>query len=1563
MSSNYQKTGLEIAVIGMAGRFPGAKNVEQFWENLKNGIESIGFFSKDELIAAGISSSLLDNPNYVKSVGGLLDNIECFDADFFGYSTAESELMDPQARLFLECAWHALEHAGYDPFSYDKLIGIYAGASNNVNWEVRSMPSENASILGDVGTNLLVDRDHLCTRVSYNFNLKGPGVTVKTGCSTSLVAVHMACQSILNGECDIALAGGVNVNRFEKKGYLYQEGGIFSPSGHCGAFDENSLGTAGGDGVALVVLKRLEDAIDDRDTIHAVIKGSAINNDGLRKAGFTAPSVDGQCEVICDALQIAGVDPETITYVETHGTGTPVGDPIEFEALTLAFNTPKKHYCLIGSVKTNVGHLDSAAGVTGLIKTILQLKHKLIVPSLHFRTPNQRIDFENSPFIVNTELFEWKNNGQPLRAGVSAFGVGGTNAHAILEEWTGDRRQKTEDRRQRTDEREYRLILLSAKTQPALDRVTENLAGYLKENKDTHLADAAYTLQVGRRALPYRRMAVCPDVDSAIDALSSPGSSKARTFCTKEEKKSVIFMFPGLGAEYVDMGLGLYQTEPVFREEMNHCFDILDSIVEYDTKAILYPGETGNGNSKASPGLHQPELVQPLLFIFEYALARLLMHWGIKPHAMIGYSFGEYAAACLAGVFSLEDALKVMAARGKLIGKLPTGTMLSVPLSSEDLKPFITGELSIAVDNGPSCIVSGPDQALEVLQNELKKERCLCIPLPNSHAIHSPMMNPILKDFETHLKEISLNNPQIPYISNITGEWITVRDATNPGYWTTHLKETVRFADGIKRLMKESNPIFIEIGPGRDLSTLLVRHKEEDDNSGYRAVSLIKPAQDNTPDVYYFFNKLGQLWIYGVNIDWKEFYKGEQRFRIPLPLYPFEGRRYWIDIDPFKARETIMRNSLAAKKKDMADWLYTQQWHRTTLIESGDDSPSQIRWLLFIDDSPLCNRLVKRLEDDNHHVVAVKVGESFRQLKPGEYTVNPGTPGDYDNLFKTLAESGKAPNNIAHLWCLPGSRNQKPDMESPDPVLELGLFSLLDIAWAIGKTNISEKIQLGVITGNMQFVNGEEELYPEKAAMLGPAKIIPVEYPNISCRSIDIIDPGENKGKIEFIIENLLREFSLEFEDQPVIAYRGTCRWQESYEQIASNIDKNLPKETRLKERGVYLVTGGFGGMGFVLAEHLVNTLNAKLILVDILTPPTGERLDTWLYSDERKKDIEDKKQKIKEWESRGAEILVHDMDVSDYPGMKQVISQAEKCFGQINGVIHTAGLIDYAGVIQRRTREMTKNLLAAKIKGTLVLDELLSHHELDFMVLFSSAGNVLYKAKFAQVGYNAGHEFMDIFSYYKQQQGQYTVTIDWNDWTEVGMGVRASQKLNPDSSSLSDNSSGKEKIFSISPAEGINVFRRILEKNVSRVVVSPRDLQQIIEFIGNPVREITQTDSFDGTIQETDKVYERPQISTDYVPPSDELEQLITDIWEKIFGFKKIGIMDDWFELGGDSLTVIQLISRVKEVYPVEISVNVFFANPTIAGLAEMIKELLYEKVRSLSEEELEALTGQDIL
>jgi len=908
------ETGLEVAVIGMTVRFPGAKNIEEFWKNIRNGVESIAFFAEEELLAEGIKPDQLHNPDYVKCGGGLLENKEYFDASFFGYSAVEAEMMDPQLRIFHECSWHALEHAGYDPFSYDGLIGLYAGASFNIFWEAAAFIAGRVDVLGAFATGLLIDRDYLCTRVSYTLNLKGPSVVVKTACSTSLVAVHMACQAILNGECDIALAGGVTITRLSKAGYLYMEDMIASLDGHCRVFDARANGTLPGDGIGIVVLKRLQDAIDEGDAIYAIIKGTAINNDGIRKAGYTAPSITGQCEVIQDALHLAEVNPETISYVECHGTGTVVGDPIEIEALKRAFNTDKKRFCAIGSVKSNLGHLDSAAGVVSLIKTILALKHKLIPPSLHFETPNPKIDFENSPFYVNNRLIEWKPNGHPLRAGVSSFGIGGTNAHMVLEEWPDE--QNTGQKTQSEENRAHQLLLLSAKTKNALERLSENLVIHLKENPGINLADAAYTLKVGRRVFPHRRMVVSATVNEAIEALSTTDSGRVRSSYTKDEKKSPIFMFAGLGSQYVNMGLGLYQEVPYFREEMDRCLNILKSLLEFDIKQILYPSSVVSVSKNKE--INQTQIGQLVVFIFEYALAKLLMQWGIKPHAMIGYSLGEYTAACIAGAFSLEDVLKLLVTRGRLISSIPTGTMLSVPLPAQQLKPYLTGELTIAIDNGPSCIIAGAEKVLDKFQGLLKEKRYLCMRLPNSHAIHSKMMCPILKEFEKNFRYIKRNKPQIPYISNLTGQWITVEEVTTPSYWSQHMREMVRFSDGIKQLLKEPNPIFIEIGPGRDLSTLLVRHKEENPETlGLGAVNLIRSQQQEVPDDYYLLRKVGQLWLYGLKIDWEAFCREEKSKRIPLPLYPFENRRYWFEGNPFQARiERKRQNSLPTRSKE-----------------------------------------------------------------------------------------------------------------------------------------------------------------------------------------------------------------------------------------------------------------------------------------------------------------------------------------------------------------------------------------------------------------------------------------------------------------------------------------------------------------------------------------------------------------------------------------------------------------------------------------------------------------------
>jgi amino acid adenylation domain-containing protein len=912
------KTGLEIAVIGMAGKFPGARDIDEFWQNLEKGIEGIGFFTDKELAAEGIDEQTLKDSNYIRA-RGIIADVEYFDASFFGYTPREAQIMDPQVRVFAQCTWHALEDAGYDPFSYPGRIGLYAGASPNLHWEALTTFSKASRDLGIFMTRQLTDKDFMCTHISYKLNLQGPSYSVQTACSTSLTAIHWAVQGLLFGECEMALAGGVSITYPVKRGYHYQPGMIHSADGHNKTFAADATGSVFGDGVGVVVLKKLAEATADRDHIYAIIKGTATNNDGLRKVGYTAPSVEGQAQVIKAAQLTAEVKPGSISYIETHGTATPLGDTVEIEALKQAFNTDKKGFCAIGTVKSNVGHLYSAAGAAGFIKTVLALKHRLIPPTLHFNTPNPQLDFKNSPFYVNTELKEWKNNGQPLRAGVSSFGIGGTNAHAILEEWPGtdDRRQTTGDRGQSqgrgevsSPSRQHQLILLSAKTPTALDKHTESLVEYLQTHPGINIADMTYTLQVGRKHFPCRRIFLAALKNFAPGPGKENGLpiviKKPQTLAAKEESPRVIFMFCGQGSQYVNMGIDLYRTEPVFREEMDRCFEILQPLMGYDIKKILYPSPGCRGGSPDPPipqgrgvsDIHQTEITQPVVFAFEYALARLLMKWGITPAAMIGYSLGEYVAACISGVLSLEDAIKLVVLRGQLMQQTPAGAMTSVPLPEKELKPLLKENLSLAIVNGPTCIVSGPEPDVKAFETEMQKRRVLCVRLNISHAMHSPLMEPIKKEFENLIEteNIRLNKPQIPYISNVTADWLKEGETRDPVYWGTHLCSMVRFSDGLTQLLKQDSSIFIEIGPGRILGMMIRVHPDK--KPGHIIMNTLKHQQEKVTDDQFLLERLGQLWLHGLHIDWKGFYRDEKRYRLSLPGYPFEGKRYWLEPGP-----------------------------------------------------------------------------------------------------------------------------------------------------------------------------------------------------------------------------------------------------------------------------------------------------------------------------------------------------------------------------------------------------------------------------------------------------------------------------------------------------------------------------------------------------------------------------------------------------------------------------------------------------------------------------------------
>lgn len=1556
-STDQGLNGWEIAVIGMSARFPGAKNIHEFWDNLKNGVESISFFANEELKEYGVDPQWYEQPNYVKAKG-IPEEIEYFDAAFFGYTPVEIDYLDPQVRIFHECLWEALEDAGYDPTAHHTLVGVYAGASPNHFWDSRSILAGRVSGSEQITDITLNDKDFMTTRASYKLNLKGPSFTMYTACSTSLVAVDLACQGLLTGKCDLALTGGVSIWLPYKAGYFYEDEMIFSRDGHNRTFDARANGTVFNDGAGIVVLKRLEDALTDKHHIYAVIKGSAVNNDGNRKVGYTAPALEGQAEVIAAAQQVAGVEPESISYVEAHGTATTLGDPIEIDALKLAFNTPKKRYCAIGSVKSNVGHLNAAAGMAGLIKTVLALKQRLIPPSLHFETPNPRIDFGSSPFYVNTTLIEWKTNGYPLRAGVSSFGIGGTNAHVVLEEWPESKPQTTEDRPQKEKNREYQLILLSAKTQTALDSMTKNLAGYFKKNPGINLENAAYTLQVGRKHFQHRRMAICPDYEHAVAALSSTQPGKLFTGKTKAQARTVIFMFPGQGSQYVNMGLGLYRSEKVFRQEMNQCFEILRPLMGYDIKEILYPSPL---TPHPSPDINQPEIAQPLVFIFGYALAKLLISWGITPEIMIGYSLGEYMAACLAGVFSLEAALTLVVTRANLIAQTPPGAMLSVPLPVDQLKslPDNNDNLSIAIDNGPSTIVSGTLAAIEAFEKKMKNRHYICTRVENTRALHSKEMDPISGDFEQHVAQVTLAEPQIPFISNVTGKPVNGNDVTHPNYWVKHLKQTVQFAAGIKELVKKPNSVFIEIGPGRDLSALISRYVEDEPQQ--RIVNLVRHPQKDIPDTAHLLGRIGRLWLYGVKIDWEKFYSHEKRKRISLPTYPFERKRFPIDAKSFHRFGTpglFQQEAILRKKVNLSDWFYVPSWKRSPLrpVDGNiiENSPHPC-WLIFIDQNGLGSRLGDQLKKKKHEVITVNTGEAFSRVNPHTYIIEPGSANDYTTLMQELLTQSKIPHNIVHLWNITEHlpTHSLPSEEHVNRTLDLGFFSLVFLAQAISSQQISQDIRIDVVTNHMQEVVGGDGVCPEKTIILGPCQTIPREYPNIKCRSLDIVSPypvnKNDNQQVETILRQLLTEITTTSPDE-TIAYRGNYRWVRTFEPYP--LDSTPKKPPLLKQKGVYLITGGLGGIGLILAEHLAKTVRAKLVLTGRSAFPPREQWEQHLESRNQNNNLHSKIQKLLDLEKLGAEVLALSADITDQQQMQEVLTRAEAQFGRINGVIHAAGLADGI-MIQLRTREESERILAPKVRGTMVLDGILQDKKPDFFILCSSIASIL--THIGQSAYCSANAFLDAYAHYKSLVGDIcTVSINWDRWENVGIATIIEKWYK--------DFTGEELTRGITPEEGVEAFTRIIGEPTPQVIVSIYDLEALIKQSNT-----SGGTSFPGPTEENTipKVKNsRPELETEYVAPGNETEQIISDIWSAVLGYEKIGTHDDFFDLGGDSLKAIAIISKINKELSTNVPIPVFFNQLTInriSGYINHIKEsspdvsaaLLYPQLEPVKKKE----------
>lgn len=1359
-SSEPEMSG-DIAIVGMAAQLPGALGLAAYWEMLRSGTSAIRRLSEEEMLAAGVDPATLADPNYVPFAANLEGYTE-FDADFFGLSPKEAAIMDPQHRKFLEVSWHALENAGHMPENFAGPIGVYAGCGMGSYFYFNIC--SNRDLVDNTGMFLLRhtgnDKDFLSTRLSHFLDLRGPSISLQTACSTSLVGVHYASAALLNGECDMAIAGGVTIDLPQGQGYLFKENEILSPDGQCHAFDHRAEGTVFGSGAGAVVLRRLEDAIADRDHIWAVIKGTAVNNDGSDKAGYLAPSVGGQAAAIAEAQAIAGIQADTVDYIECHGTGTYLGDPIEVAALSEAFRetTDKSNFCRIGSVKTNIGHLDTAAGAASLIKTALSLHHKQIPPSLGFEAPNPAIEFESSPFMVNATLSDWTSQSGPRRAGVNSLGVGGTNAHAVVEEAPDRASSEPSDW-------PFQVLTISGRNKAALDANTAVLESYL-QSSDADLADIAYTLKEGRRAFERRRIVVA---ETAVEAAKKLAKSDPREVFTHRalQNPEAVFMFPGGGAQYAGMARDLYETEPSFAEWIDAGLDILQPRLDYDIRALWLPEEAAK--EQADEALKRPSVQLPLIMIVEYALAKLLESWGITPRVLIGHSMGENTAAALAGVMSFEDCIGLVHLRGQLFDTVPAGGMLSVSLPAVELRAHLGTDLDLAAINGPNLsVASGPQAALDALAETLASADIDFQRIPIDIAAHSRMLEPILTRFGDYLRSIPLAAPSIPIISNRTGHELTPEQATDPDYWVQHLRGTVHFADGINHIAATPNRAFIEVGPGKALCSLAQQCASVE---GDQTINVLRHPDQDTVDDAFFMSILGRLWAVGFEIDWQQIWGEAERNRIVLPGYQFQTNSYFIEAAAPQVStvpERIMR------REDLSDWGYVPHWQKRyadCTVDIDVDLGNPLTWLIFADDAGVSSAAVSRLRSTGHTVTEVVTGDAFARLSEDRYALAPeqGREG-YDRLIAELVATGRTPERIAHYWGVTEAETFRPGSSFFHRNQEQGFYSLMFLAQAISGEDLPTPLHISVVSSDAQSLAGHRSRYPEKATLNGPVKVTPAEFPGVTVSWLDIAvnerKPTGFFGKSVTLEDHnspLLEEL-LSTPANTIAAIRNGTRYEQSTQERALAKPAN---EWTLQQGATVLITGGFGGIGQSLARDFITRFNARIVLVSRKELPLRDTWASLAPADPAARYVG----AVQELEALGGTVLCLSGDVCNAEDMRRVREQAEAHFGPVTGVIHAAGVIDDAPILAKGAGSV-EAVFTPKIHGTQVIGNTWEDGALDWLVLFSSSSTVTAPA--GQIDYVAANDFLNAYANARKGDKTRVTALGWGIWSGVGMAADA---------------------------------------------------------------------------------------------------------------------------------------------------------------------------------------------
>jgi iturin family lipopeptide synthetase A len=1508
-------TGNDIAIIGMSGRFPGAPDVDAFWRNLCAGTESIRNYTPAELDALGVDPAKYGHPDFVPA-GAHVAGVDGFDHRFWGYSPREAALMDPQQRLFLETCWEAMEHAGHSPLDEDGLVGVYAGTglSTYLLFNLRGNPEvtdadEQLAMLGN-------DKDFLSTRVAYHLNLRGPAITVQTGCSTSLVAAHLAVDGLLSFQCDTALAGGVSVVLPQRTGYLHHPGSTASSDGHCRAFDAASDGTVFGSGAGAIVLKRLADALEQGDTVYAVIKGSAVNNDGAQRVGFTAPGVEGQAEVVVRAQRLAGVSAADIGYIEAHGTGTKYGDPVEVTALTRAFrdSTDATGFCALGSVKTNVGHLDAAAGVTSLIKTTLALYHRQLPPSLHFETPNPQIDFGAGPFYVNTVLRPWPEGAAPRRAGVSGFGFGGTNAHLVLEEAPRQPAARREGPRRH-------LFTFSAKTESALAGVTERLADHLGSHPHQDLADVARTLWQGRTRFEYRRAFVAVDRDEAQHILRTLPSGLMRQRHDVASSRAVCFMLPGLGDQYPGMGAGLYRDEPVFRGAVDECAEHLRPLLGVDLRTVLYPEgaeadrdrATGTVDLRAmlvaassASGLQRTELAHPALFVTEYALARLWESLGVRPSALIGHSLGEYVAATLAGVFRLEDALTFVARRAQLISDLPGGAMLAVPLPAADVRQMLHPGLWVALDNGPALtVVAGDAAAVEDFERRLAGTNITSRRLNVEHAFHSPMLAGVVEPLTELAAAMELSPPAVPFVSNASGDWITSDQATDPAYWGAHSARPVRFTEALATVRADHEAVLLELGPGQSLGTLALEHAAAGAADAPTVCTSLRASYDRRrDDVGFLLDALGQLWLAGAAVPSVPPTAQPASWRVALPPYPFERERAWIE----PAADSHPAPAPAAARGAESGWFWSVGW-QTIPLPAPPTVGADEHWLVFAAAHDLSRRLLEELAGSGRTLSVVEPGYGFQRVEPRRFRLDPLDPAHYGELVRALEADGGMPTAAVDLRPLDAAlASAESDAHQPGELLGLVL-----LARALAGHARDHGMRMGVVTHGLAQVERQDRVRPAAALLLGAAMCAPQEYEGIRITCVDV--PPEEPGGTDprLVLDVVAADWP-----EPLLALRGRRLWARRFDQLHLGAEA-----TPLPRGGVHLITGGLGAIGLDVAEHLAEQLGGHFVLTGRTPFPGPELWPGWLAEHSEADPVSWRIRRLQRLLDLGSTVTVRTADVADPIRMKEVLEEIHLRHGRLDGVIHAAGITGLQSfqMLDDATADSIDRVLRAKVAGTRVLADLLRDHRPDYVLLLSS--NVSILGGLGAVAYSAANVFLNAFAERQHQlTGQRWLAVSIEEW--LSEGVTAPPVLS-------------FTRYGLRPDEGVRALRQVVERAPAGwTAVVTGDLEQRIDQWIRYPEGSRRLDS--GRLRRQP----RPELPEPFAEPLDDTERTVAGFWQELLAIEPVGRHDDFYQLGGHSLLATQIITRVRAHFGVELSLLMLLNAPTVAGFAEQVRALL---------------------